>query len=113
MTMKFLYAKPMGDNTCAIVVDMGNGYVVGGEVIITEFTNAYRANVSLRDAASYKGIRNSHIQLEWKWSKGVKATDLINGVASIFDEPEMKIVSPMKAKLVDGIKRVKAKGDLK
>lgn len=92
MTMKFLYAKPLGDNTCAVVIDMGNGYVVGGEVIITEFNNDYRPNVSLKDAASYTGIQRSRIRMEWAWSKGVKAKDLINGVASIFDEPEMKVV---------------------
>lgn len=106
MTMKFLYAKPLGDNTCAIVIDMGNGYVVGGEVIITEFSNDYQLNVSLKDAASYKGIRQSRVRLEWAWSKGVKAHDLINGVASIFDEPEMKVVEAKKP-------AIKKKGILK
>lgn len=96
MTMKFLYAKPLSGNTCAIVVDMGNGYVVGGEVIITAFGNDYQPNVSLKDVASYKGIRRSKIELQWAWSKGVKASDLINGVAGLFDEPEMKVVEATK-----------------
>lgn len=91
MTMKFLYAKPLGENTCAIVVDMGNGYVVGGEVIITEFNNDYATNVTLKDAAGYKGISRSRIKLEWAWSKGVKANDLISGEANIFGN-ELKVV---------------------
>jgi hypothetical protein len=105
MTMKFLYAKPLGDNTCAIVVDMGNGYVVGGEVIITEFSNDYVTNVSLKDAASYKGIRQSRIMLEWAWSKGVKASDMINGTDTIFEKPEMKTVEATKPM----IKKLKGK----
>lgn len=91
MTMKFLYAKPLGDNTCAIVVDMGNGYVVGGEVIITEFNNDYAPNTSLKDAAGYKGISRSRIRLEWAWSKGVKTSDMISGAETIFGN-ELKVV---------------------
>lgn len=96
MTMKFIYAKPLDESRSAVVFDMGNGKVLGGVVIISEFSNEYKPGTTLSQNAKYEGINRSRIQMHWEWSKSVSAVDLKSGKASLFDrvesEPEMKTV---------------------
>ncbi len=88
---KILYAKALDDIRTAVVIDTGNGKIIGGVAILNYFSNKYKPGNTLQESARYIGIEKSTLDLVWEWNKVVSEHDLHHGVDRLFTadiEPE-------------------------